>query len=638
MTLSDEQKKEVAQIIQDCFNWSKRSFSNYYELCGVLESFYNVKLPDDLKGELEEDNPGLVPADVHLGVNRCVSRIRKMMFSGDPFFKCDTELGTSQETIDRVIGFLELSSKKSDLKMNLTKTLFSTVKFACGVGYVDAKEVTLTQLKNVRGKPEGGGMIYPDFVKERKFICPTYTPCNLRRFFPDPEGYPLKWAIYQSKVTLLDLLEDQEGDKKYDLFDEEKVKKTSFPQGDFSQFFSREDFKSSTMRNYNVPVELLHFKGWIPIINPETRKPKWIDCHATLANREELIQFDVNEWHFPAVESFILTYMFPNDMEFLYPAGKIEISMPSFMNIFYTVNDRLVYLDRLLNTMHWTDDKTMPDYIPAEGGKIFKVEKGSTFQDIRVADVPNKAYVETTEMKDEVRWIYGSEQYNMGVRPPGGKETATGILTLKGAVEEITEFENEMIVDTGVSKILQRYLEIGQVLLEKTPVPLPSGRIEEIDKRALFGGVAVSVDINEAMNKPVKQQQFLQMGELYKDDRDINQIAFKRAHFKAMEFRDVDEIVPDKKTRMIPIEKENQIMVQYDVMVPVHPLEDDELHLEGHAQFKDHPVVAQHIQLHVASAERKQGGDGKQPNIPGYENEMHMVEGTAQRLQPKRIG
>jgi hypothetical protein len=464
MNLSDDQKQEVAQTIQDCFKWSKSNFSTYYEFCGILNDFYNVNLPDDMKRELEEDNPGLVPADIHLGVNRLASRINELLFSVDPFFKCEGEMGITQETLDRVTAFLKLAAYKSDLEFNIDQTVRSVIKFACGVGYVDAKEVSLTQLKNVQSEVGGNGMRHPEFVKERKFICPHYTPCNLRRFFPDPEGLPLKWAVYQSKVSLLDLLQDQEGDGRYNLFDEEKVSKTSFPSGDFSQFFKQEQFKSSIMRNYNIPIELLHFRGWMPIVDPKTQKPKWIDCIATLANRQELVQFEINRWHFPAVESFILTYMLPNDMEFLYPVGKIEISTSSFMNIFYTVNQRLMYLDRLLNPMYWTDDNAMPDFIPAESGKMLKVDKGGQFNEIKVGNIPHQAYIEVDSGKEEVRWIYGSEEYTGGMSP-SRKETATGIVTLKGAVQSLTKHENKILVKTGVSKILQRYLDIGLLFL-----------------------------------------------------------------------------------------------------------------------------------------------------------------------------
>ena len=636
MKLSDDQKKEVAQIIQDCFHWSKRSFSNYYELCGVLNDFYNMKLPAEMERELEEDNPGLVPEDVHLGVNRLAARLNELLFSTDPFFKCKGEMGVTQETIDRVTAFLTLASVKSDLEFNIDQTLRSVIKFACGVGYVDAKEVSLIQLKNVRSGVGGNGMRHPEFVKEKKFICPHYTPCNLRRFFPDPEGSPLKWAVHQSKVTLLDLLEDQDGDKRYALFNEDKVAKTTFPSGDFSQFFKKEQFTSSVMRTLNIPIELLHFRGWMPIVDAKTQKPKWIDCIATLANREELIQFEVNQWHFPAVESFILTYMLPNDVEFLYPAGKIEISMSSFMNIFYITNQRLRYLDRLLGPMHWTDDRSLPDFLPAESGRIFKVDKGSKFDKIGVGTIPHQAYIEVDGAKDAMRWVYGSEEYTSGMTTPG-KETATGINVLKGAVQSLTRHENKVIIKTGVSKILDRYLQIGQLFLEKTAVTLPSGEITEIDRRDLFGAITLSVDINNAMNKPVMQQAFLQMAELYKDDKDIDPIEFKIAHFKAMEFPDVDKIVPDRKTKMLPIEKENMIMVQHGIVIPVLREEDDELHLEGHAQFKDLPNVAQHIQLHIANAERKQEGNGKQPKIPGYESEIDLIKGAAQRMQPKRI-
>lgn len=636
MTLSDDQKKEVAQIIQDCFHWSKRHFSNYYELCGVLNDFYNLKLPDEMQAELEEDDPGLVPADIHLGVNRLAARLNELLFSVDPFFKCKGEMGVTQETLDRVTAFLTLASRKSDLEFNLDQTLRSVIKFACGVGYVDAKEVSLIQLKNVRSGVGGNGMRHPEFVKEKKFICPHYTPCNLRRCFPDPEGVPLKWVVYQSKVTLLDLLEDQDGDKRYNLFNEDKVSKTTFPSGDFSQFFKHEQFTSSVMRTYNKPIELLHFRGWMPIVDAKTDKPKWIDCIATLANRGELIQFEVNQWHFPAVESFIFTYMLPNDVEFLYPAGKIEISMSSFMSIFYTVNQRLRYLDRLLGPMHWTDDKSMPDFMPAESGRIFKVGKGSKFEKIGVGNIPHEAYIEVDSAKEEVMWIYGSDQYTSGMISPG-QETATGINVLKGAVQSLTKHENKVIIKTGVSKILERYLQIGQLLLEKTPITLPSGEISEIDRRDLFGAIRVTVDMNDALNKPVMQQSFLQMAELYKDDKDIDSIEFKIAHFKAMEFPEVDKIVPNRKTRMLPIEKENMIMVQHGIVIPVLPEEDDELHLEGHAQFKDLPNVGQHIQLHIANAERKQGENGKQPKIPGYKDEIDLVRGAAQRLKPKRI-
>jgi hypothetical protein len=630
MNLSDDQKKEIAQTILDCFKWSQSYFSSYYRLCDTLDDLYNAKLPDSMLIDLEEENPGLVTADIHLGVNRLTAKISQLLFSVNPFFKVEGEQGMEQETIDKATGFLKLASIKSDLETNIDQTLLSVIKFACGVGYVDVKEVELIELINA-SSDEMGGMNYPQFAKNKKFTCPAYTPCNLRRFFSDPDNFPPKWAIYQSKTSLLDLLEDEENEGRYNLFDEEKILKTSFPQADFSQFFNKEQFQSSIMRNYNIPIELLHFRGYIPIIDPETQKPKWFDCIATLANREELIQFELNQWHFPAVDSFIMTFMFPNDIEFIYPSGKIELSMGSFMNFFYTMNQRLMHLDRILNPMHWTDSKDFPDYIPAESGRVFSVDKGSTLGTINVPDIPAKVYVESNAQRDDIKSIFGANDVALGEQLPTNF-TDYQLSLAKSAGEVITKFENKIIIKTGISKILQRYLEIGQLFLEKVPVALSSGEVRQIDKRDLFGGLTVFVDINSATDKPLKQQAYLQMAQLYRGDPDVDQIEFKREHFKIMDFPNVDKLVPDQKTRMLPVTKENIMMIQQGIPVPVMKEEDHKLHREGHQPYANYPLVGAHLQQHIALEQEQMGQGQKMGQIPKYQSEPGMVRGVQKKL------
>lgn len=635
MNLTEDQKKDVVDIVLDCFKYSKDFFTPYYNMCGVLNKLYNAQISDELKANLADDNPALVPPDLHLAVNNLLARIDGNLFAPDPFFRCSGGLNTSEENTENAVAYLKMASAKSELELQYNLSIFSAIKFACGVGYVDIDEIPITSLKNnipLKGAQfPNQNLFYTDFVQDGTFLCPTYVPCNLRRFFPDPDGPNLKWAIYQSRTTLLDLLQDD----KYK-FDVDELKKTAFPKGDFDQFFNSEELKSSLMKEYNVPVELLHFRGWMPILD-EDKKPKFVDSIITIANRQLLIQFEVNDWHYPAVESFILSFLFPNDMEMLYPAGKIEVSMDSFYETFYIRNQRLINLDRLNNPIYATDDTDAPDYIQAESGRIYKFHKGSKFEEVKLQDISNKAYLEVDSIKEEIRHVFSSNEYNAGI-DPRKRETAYGISVLKGASDDLVKYENKIIAHTGLLKILNRYLQMGQLFLEKAPITMQDGETKIIGKKELYGDIGIELKLNEVFNKPVQRQEMLQTVKLYQSDPFIDPVKLRRKHLSIMEFKDVEELVPDPEHKLLPIEKENMMMVKSGQIIPVLPEEDHMLHYKTHEKYSQHPAVAAHQQVHLAFMQKEKGvqtgGGGK---IPLAENEPDVLKQTSQRLQPKRL-
>jgi len=637
--LSEIQEKEVVNLICDCYKSSKDRYSQFYELCGYLERLYQVKLPDDLKGDLEEENPGLMPADAHIGVNELLAQFDDILFSSDPFFRCVGGENTNEKKTRNITSYLKTATYHSKFKRSYRPTLKSAIMFGVGWGYVDVEKIALDAPRE---------NLYLEFPQglQNKFLCPTYKRCDLRRFFPDPDNLDFKWAIHQTKVTLLDLLEEEGKDeeiKRFDI-DIDKIRASQFPGSDFEEFFPSGDFRSNTMKSYNLPVELLHFRGWIPIPNDD---PDGIiefrDVIATIANREILIQFDENELHYPAVKTFIPTFIFPEDDEFFYPISKLGTSASALLQKFYIRNRQLMALARVLDTPYWTDDqsKDFPDYIQAKSGDVIKVSRGSKFEPIKTAEVSKESYLETNNITNEIQYIFGSNQFSAGISPPR-EQLATGIMVLKGVTDKLRKFESQIIVDTGLVEILQRYRDIGRLYLEGMPVKaFDTGEIidmssEDIDEP----GIDIQIQINDVWNQPIQRQEMLQLAKIYKDDPFVDPVKFRRKHFRLIQLTEVDELVPDPKEKMIPIEKENQTMVQYGIVLPVHPLEDDDLHLKGHAPFKDVPNVAQHMQLHIASAQRKQGGgNGKRVNakIPMAENELDLVQQTAQRFKPQSV-
>lgn len=620
--LTEIQKKEVINIIVDSYNYSKAQYDEFYQLCAYLQQLYEIKLPDELGQDLEEENPGLLPADAHVGVNELLAQLYDILFSLDPFFRCSGGQNTSERKLRNITSYLKTATYRSKFKRSYTPTLSSAIRFGAGIGYVDVTEISLNVLK--RDLQAGGDstLRYSDIVPENKFLCPTYVPCNLRRFFPDPDNIKRKWGIYQSKATLLDLLEDLEKgeDRKYDGLetkeDIDKLRKTTFPKTDFEEFFDSKDFQSGIMKEYNIPIELLHFRGWIPIPNDNsTEMPEFVDVIGTLANREVLIQFEKNEWHYPAAESFITTTIFPEDDDCIYPVSKVGASMNALLQKFYIRNRQLMALARILGPPYWTDDpsKSFPNYIQLKSGEVVRVSKGSKFEPIKTADVNPESYLEINNLTAEIQCIYGSSQFSANVNPPR-EQLATGIMVLKGITDTFRKFESNVIVNTGLTTILQRYYDIGRLYLEKTPIQLFDAKeVVELGKEDIDGGdIDIQIQLNDVWNHPIQRQEMLKLSEIYKDDPYVDPVELRRKHFRLVQFTEVEKLVPDPKEKLLPIEKENMMMIKGGIVVPVLPEEPHEIHIPVHAKYKDHPIVAQHLQGHVAMLQEKE----KSPNMP----------------------
>lgn len=638
--LSDEQEKEVVNIICDCCKVSKDRYSNFYSLCNYLEKLYQVKLPDDLKADLEEENPGLMPADQHVGVNELLALLDDILFSSDPFLRCVGGQNVSERTIRNVTSYLTTAVAHSQFKRAYRPTLKSTIMFGGGWGYVDAEEISLDVLtKDI--DTTAGSLRYRDLVRDKIFICPTYKRCELRRFFPDPDNVKPRWAIYQAKGSLLDLLEDEGKDeelRKYDA-DMDAIKKSTFPKADFEEFLGSSEFKSSIMKDYNQPVELLHFRGWIPIPSPNANSneiPEFKDVIATLVNREVLIQFEESEWHYPAVEHFIPTFMFPEDDEMLYPISKLGASASAMLQKFYLRNRQLMSLARILNPPYWSDDKELPQYIEAKSGEVVRVARGCKLDSLKTADIPKEAYLEGNNITNEIQYIIGSNQFSAGVTPPR-EQLATGIMVLKGVTDAMRKFESKIIVDTGLTTIMRRYRDIGRLYADGMPVKMfDTKEVVEIAASDLDSDeLDIEVKINDVWNHPIQRQEMLKLAEIYKDDPFIDPVELRRKHFRLIQFTDVEKLVPDPAEKMLPIDKENMMMVQGEIAVPVLPEEDHELHLQGHAKFKDHPLVAEHSEGHVAMMQQKEKPTkGGQPRIPLAKDEAGLTKQAVQ-LQPE---
>lgn len=643
--LTEQQEKEIVNIICDSYQYSKDRYTEFYTLCGYLQNLYEIQTPDALEQELEEENPGLMPADAHVGVNELLAQLYDIIFALDPFFRCSGGQNTSERKLRNITSYLKTATYRSKFKRSYTPTLSSAIRFGVGWGYVDVTEIPLNVLKRDLNC-EGSRLKYSDIVPGGKFICPTYVPCNLRRSFPDPDNLKKNWFIYQTKVSLLDLLQDQEkeeGLRKYEC-DFDKIRKSSFPQTDWDEFFSANtNFKSGIMKDYNIPVELLHIRGWMPIPNENPMEvPKFKDIIATVANREFLIQFEENEWHYPAVDSFISTFIFPEDDDYVYPVSKIGASKSALLQKFYLRNRQLMALSRNLNSPYWTDDqsKNFPDFIEAKQGEVVKVSRGSKFEPIKTAEVSKESYLETNNLTNEIQFIYGSNQFSSGVTPPR-EQLATGIMVLKGVTDTLRKFEGNVIVDTGLVTTLERYYDIGRLSLEPTPIELfDTKETVELSAEDIDGGdVDIQIQLNDVWNQPIQRAEMRDIATLYKDDPYVDPIEFRRRHFRLIKLNEVEKLVPDPKEKMLAIEKENMMMVQQGIFVPVLPEEDHELHLKGHQPYADHPIVAQHSEGHMAMLEKKEQspnmptGAGAKASVP--ENELDLAQQTAQGLKPK---
>lgn len=645
MAKTAEQKLEIINTIIDLFKFSRSYFQDYYELCGVLKDLYNVELPDAIKDGLDASHPGLMPPDMHLAVNDLVAGIDGMLFTTSPYVEAEAERDTPRDAARRATTWLEWATRMSDLEMEFLKTVSSGCKFAAGAGYVDIEEVDDVELRKdvlLSGGDRESETRYTDFVNSgRKLVYPVYKPRPLLRIFPDPSPHRRNWIVDQSQVTLLDLMQEKaKGESSRYKFkvDEITKSKTSYPTGDANLFFPKKiDYSSHLMKEENFPVELLHFRGWLPI-KQSTGEPKFLDVIATVANRQVLIQFDINEWHYPAVDSFIFTYLLPTDEEQVYPVGKVEAGMDLLLQQFYARNQRLMNLEYLLNGTYWTDDDKMPDYVTAETGKIHKVTKGSKFERMDLGDITNKAYVEVDVLKDELRYIFHSNQYSAG-QDPRRKETAYGIEKLTQGSQKGVKFEKKIIIKTGLEKILNRYLEIGQMYAQNIPLKMfDSDEVQMIGAENLFGRFNLKLKTIEPWTRPIQRQELLTAVKIYNGDPQVDQIELKRRHFEAMEFPDPEKLVPDPASKLADIERENKLMIQQGVFIEPLPHEDHVLHFKNHQPYQQNPIVGQHMELtaRMYQEQQTQGPPvlGAGPRLP--QTEPNQLMQVSQRLEPGR--
>ncbi len=388
--------------------------------------------------------------------------------------------------------------------------------------------------------------------------CPKMINVPIRDFFIDPTCNSLENAAYMGRryLTSLDDLKsfeivdlekstDMEVVMKPKYMNLDKVSKTKNGAGENTDKEEKDMWYGSTVSDDDSLVEVLEY--WTK------------DRVISVANRSTVIEDSENYYKAKAAmngEKYakglmpFCTLRDYVDGSLFYAKGEIDFIADQQELLNDLTNQNIDSVTFTLNQMYTLDPRYahLLEEIENMPGAIYPVEAGA-LQPIAQRPVPQDAFLERSNIKNEMRETTASNEIVKGVSPAGGgSTTATEIQAQIAGAGQRMALKITQIEDEGFHQLATLVLRMIQLYVTEPMVVRVVGkdgvRWEEYDPIAFTGEYDVEVQLETTVNSQ-KQQQALQAKEMYAafmNDPEINQQTLKKLVLQRGFDLDPDEV------------------------------------------------------------------------------------------------
>lgn len=533
------------------------------------EDWRNCKLPKELRSFFEGEHKGrsaLVPPTIRTMLNDLESKIVNSIFSIKPHFELLSEQ-YPQEILEKNQKLLLFQWDQEPIKpearyrAKVARQVSDWLTYGIGIKACIWREVI---------DPISGELIYEGAGFDN--VSPY-------RFYPSPywdtEGN-LAFYFIRSVVFYQNLLDNPN-------FDEEAVKGIELEQ--FGAVKKKVEHYAQTVDFDKLDLTSEADKMICPVL-VDTYVDK--NVRMTVANEKNIIK-DVENWDkSPNLGLSILNVGRPEG-EF-YGTSVIDVIEDNFIEKFHKRNQRLDESNISIYSQFLSDDPKAPPMFKTAPGKVHKVGTGrlESYKELEFHGQADRGFVEEQLVTKELKQALNLEDLPMGFSPER-RETATTNLILNQNAASPMQYTISKIEDAVV--INDVHLALAKNVQFFPANPPIAYRGLDIEKHEIIYMVQVRpLGITQAVSRPVLASQITGLMEQWKgiDEiaRDVEWLELAKRQLHALQFPDPEKILPDPRTKMIPVTKENFLIAQ-GVQVPVDPDEDHMFHDRLHEAFEN---------------------------------------------------
>lgn len=395
--------------------------------------------------------------------------------------------------------------------------------------------------------------------------CPKMINVPIRDFFIDPTCNSLENAAYMGRrylTTLEELksfeivdLDKSEGDQvvmkpKYQNLDQ--ISKTKNGSGENTDKEEKDMWYGSTVSDEDNLVEVIEYWTKDRVISVANRATVIEDAenYYKLKAKQNGEKYAKGLMPFCALRDYV-------DGSLFYAKGEIDFIADQQELLNDLTNQNIDSITFTLNQMYVLDPRYahLLEEIENMPGAIYPVEPGA-LQPIQQRPVPQDAFLERSNIKNEMRETTASNEIVKGVSPAGGGQTtATEIQAQIAGAGQRMALKITQIEDEGFHQLATLVLRMIQLYVTEPMVVRVVGkdgvRWEEFDPLAFTGEYDVEVQLETTVNSQ-KQQQAAQAKEMYAafmNDPEINQQKLKKLVLQRgfdLDPDEVDELLADE--------------------------------------------------------------------------------------------
>ena len=430
--------------------------------------------------------------------------------------------------------------------------------------------------------------------------------------------------------ALSDLLIDNRNDATFYDFNEKELATSAF---DYDKYY--EYVKGETDENPDKGLENLDFgdkivEEWMIYglfrIKQTDGSFTVQDLVVSIGNRDKLIGLKPNDlpirgwdlFDFPAVDK---------EHGRLYPMGVVEPAMDSYLEKVVKRNQSIDGTNRDTYDTYIADKSAcqdIPDIIEHVPEQVLKVDlmasgARSIHEVIGPMQRPQRShdpFNEAASLTDVVQQVMRLSDYIQGL-DPSRKETATAVSEIVAGGANLLKLLVKNLLTSYFRPAWQKQLILYNFFKghEEGQVTTQDGKQIQLNPGDLEALWQIDINVSIAMDQPAMKRRFVEMFPMMANDPYFDGYEVRRTATEVLQLPNPGRLLPPNDLQKMNVDREN-IGLGLGASMPVHPLDQHQLHIQGHAEYIDF----------VNSPEGQQGGLTDKALVQHNEEHQNAIE------------
>jgi len=594
-------------------------------------------LPEDLEAEYDshDDRSGLASPDIYINLNSLRAHALEIMFSKKPYAtlsergKPNVKSPQAQKAEAVLQNMLDVSDAESESDYAIHQALYAGRSATFTQWHTEYQRVPQRDQQSQQVMTDDNGR--PIFILAPVAEYAETIPIDIRRCRLDPSAEQkkdIRIVGFHRLRALSDLLIDNRNDATFYDFEEKEITESSFSHDKYYEYVRGETDANPDKGLENMDfgdkiVEEWMIYGLFRIKQPDGSF-KVEDLVVSIANRDKLIglkpnDLPLNGWDlfdFPAIDK---------EHGRMWPMGVVEPAMDMYLEQVVKRNqsidgtNRDTYDQYILDKSAGQEIPDIIEHIPEQIHRVDLLAAGARSVHDVMAPLPrpqrsHDPFREAATLSDTIQQVMRLSDYVQGLNP-SGDETATGVSALVNAGANLLKLLLKNLLTSYFRPAWQKQLILYNFFRghQESQITTEDGTQIDVNPGDLEALWQVDIDIATALDQPTMKRRFVEMFPMLANDPYFDAYEVRRTAVEVLQLPNPGRILPPNSLHQMHVDREN-IALGLGASVPVHPLDQHQLHIEGHAAYIDF----------INSPEGQQGGLTDKATIE--HNELHQAE------------